>query len=266
MAQTRPTQPGSFDDLQHLPGPLPSFFVKGVDVSHHNGSIDWLRLRQAGVDFVYIKTTEGVGTPDPMAQTHALGARSAGLKTGYYHFCRPSPKSGNAAIVADAEAEASDFKKALKNLPKADLPPVMDLEDDGPNVPSAPSDFLLWAQTMALALFDPAAVLPYPVIYSRAEYLDRRLPPGHKLGATCKLWLSRYTADYRKALPGKGWADWSIWQFTEQGLLLPNKLLDLNIWRRDEYTALLSAGELLAVLRPVGFGLGDDLHAELRSS
>lgn len=262
MAQTR-TQPTRFEDVKNLPGALPDHFVKGVDVSHHNGNVDWAVLSAAGVEFAFVKVTEGINTPDPMAQTHALGARQAGLKIGYYHFCRPSPQSGRAAIVADAKAEAMDFKLALRNLPKPDLPPVLDLEADGAAVPAAPTDFLAWVQTFAGELFDPAGVLLFPILYSRAEYLARRLPSNHNLGSICKLWLSRYTADYRQAQPAGGWTDWSIWQFTEAGGLLPTGPLDLNLWRRAEYTDLLQLHRMLAEIRPAKTSVEELLHAAM---
>lgn len=62
------------------------FPVKGIDISHHNGRIDFKRVAADSVDFVIIKATEGVSFRDSMLLRNYRGARHAGLRTGYYHF------------------------------------------------------------------------------------------------------------------------------------------------------------------------------------
>lgn len=58
--------------------------VRGLDVSHHQGHIDWSALK--GWDFVYIKATEGRTWTDPLFEENWLGAGQAGLVRGAYHF------------------------------------------------------------------------------------------------------------------------------------------------------------------------------------
>lgn len=62
--------------------------VKGIDVSRHNGHIDWKSVAADSVEFVFIKATEGVNHRDSMLLRHYEGARAAGLRTGFYHFFR----------------------------------------------------------------------------------------------------------------------------------------------------------------------------------
>lgn len=64
------------------------FPVRGIDISHHNGKIDFRRVAADSIDFVYIKSTEGVDHTDPLFRTNYTSARKAGLATGFYHFFR----------------------------------------------------------------------------------------------------------------------------------------------------------------------------------
>ena len=84
--------------------------VQGVSVSAANGSIDWPRLKAAGVDFTYISATIGATTRDPAYETNRKGAGDAGIRFGAVHhfdLCRLSgdqaglfvttvPRMGNA--------------------------------------------------------------------------------------------------------------------------------------------------------------------------
>lgn len=68
------------------------FPVQGIDVSHHQGEIDWTVLKEQGVDFAYIKATEGGDHIDRRFAVNWRAAPAAGIRWGAYHFftlCRP---------------------------------------------------------------------------------------------------------------------------------------------------------------------------------
>lgn len=97
------------------PGRFP---IRGVDVSRHQGKIDWRMVAGDDIAFAYIKATEGGDWRDPQFRINWRDARKAGLATGAYHFftlCRPG------------RDQARNF---LAVLPRQDkmLPPVVDLE------------------------------------------------------------------------------------------------------------------------------------------
>lgn len=95
--------------------------VTGIDVSHHQGAIDWPAVAGGGVAFAYVKASEGGDYRDPELVTNWQGARGAGLKVGAYHFyrlCRPGA------------LQAANFLDALPKDP-GQLPPVLDVEDMG---------------------------------------------------------------------------------------------------------------------------------------
>ena len=122
--------------------------LQGIDVSKHNGVIDWQKVKASGIDFAFIRIAyRGYGTSgslkeDEMARENLLGAKAAGLKVGVYIFSQAVnaseaveeadfvlgllEKYGNS--TADApEDSARQQRDALKGLP-LDLPVIFDPE------------------------------------------------------------------------------------------------------------------------------------------
>ena len=62
--------------------------IAGIDVSKHNGNIDFKQVRDDDYQFVFIKATEGKTYKDDAFDRNYRGARDAGLKVGAYHFFR----------------------------------------------------------------------------------------------------------------------------------------------------------------------------------
>jgi lysozyme len=58
----------------------------GIDVSHHQGPIDWSEVATDDIAFAYIKTTEGSDVIDYRFGENWAGAAGAGLDRGAYHF------------------------------------------------------------------------------------------------------------------------------------------------------------------------------------
>lgn len=66
--------------------------TRGIDVSHHQGPIDWNAVAGDDVDFAFIKATEGQDFHDPRFKQNWAAARAAGVPRGAYHyftFCTP---------------------------------------------------------------------------------------------------------------------------------------------------------------------------------
>lgn len=95
--------------------------VVGIDVSHHQGAIDWARVRAGGIGFAFIKATEGATFVDPAFANHWARARAAGLPRGAYHFF---------TFCTAGRDQAANF---IATVPLDDgaLPPVVDLEFGG---------------------------------------------------------------------------------------------------------------------------------------
>lgn len=106
-------------DSQSKPSATPRW-VKGIDASHHQASIDWQRARRAGIAFAYLKATEGSSYVDPTFRSRWEDAARAGLKVGGYHFfglCSPGAAQGEHFATTLASAGAADS-----------LPPAVDVE------------------------------------------------------------------------------------------------------------------------------------------
>src|SRR5277367_3088008 len=63
--------------------------VKGVDVSHYDGAIDWGKVKAAGIDFAFMKATESTDFIDPEFAANWKFAASNNVIRGAYHFLRP---------------------------------------------------------------------------------------------------------------------------------------------------------------------------------
>ncbi|MDP1824356.1 MAG: GH25 family lysozyme [Archangium sp.] len=169
------------------------FAVRGLDVSHHNGLIDWPRVAQSGVSFVYVKASEGGDVADARFAENLRGARAAGLKAGAYHFftfCRPG------------EDQAKQFLSLVKMAP-GDLPPAVDVEFVG-NCRDRPSREVVRENLEQWLSLVEQALGRRPVIYSTpdaaAEFLG---------GLPHVLWL--------RQLPGEPQRPWAFWQFDPSG-------------------------------------------------
>lgn len=215
-------------NIAGLPDNLPEDCTAGVDLSHHNANPDWTAISNSGAGFVFIKISEGVGSHDAKAQEHANNAKQNGLKIGYYHFCRPDIKSGG-TIINDATAEADDALAVISKLPAPDLPLVLDLEDQKNwDTKLSKPDYLVWVSTFLKRIKEKSGV--DSIIYSRKEYLDRKLPANHNLGKY-KIWISYYPSrpDANNVACPVGWDDWAIWQYTEKGVIGNSSPIDINI-------------------------------------
>lgn len=103
------------------PDPL-LFPVMGVDVSHHQGRIDWRSLRSQGVEFAYIKATEGDDFIDKRFEENWREAKKQGIYRGAYLFY---------SLRFDGESQARNFMKTVPAHEALTLPPAIDLEYGG---------------------------------------------------------------------------------------------------------------------------------------
>lgn len=93
--------------------------MKGIDISSYQGHIDFNRVKNTGVEVVFMKTTEGRTYIDPTIDEHYQGALDAGLKIGYYHFLRNN----------ETQDEINNFLNTLGNK-KIDCKIAIDMETD----------------------------------------------------------------------------------------------------------------------------------------
>jgi lysozyme len=176
----------------------------GIDVSQWQGVIDWKAVKEdpKNVEFAIIKATEGVGFRDKQLVYNAVEAKRNNIKISYYHFATLNSKN----VEADAKAEAEYFLATIKDLPKADLPLVLDIETD--KIGLSNTEVLLYINTFFKALGTNDYML-----YSYTPFLNINLPKNHGLG-NIPLWIAAYTRSLK--LPN-GWTKCWAWQYTQKG-------------------------------------------------
>jgi lysozyme len=77
---------------------LPTTVFDGViDVSHHNGAIDWPAVAETGIALAFIKATQGTGFVDPAFARNCCAAVKAGVLVVPYHFLDPGEADEQAA-------------------------------------------------------------------------------------------------------------------------------------------------------------------------
>lgn len=176
--------------------------VRGIDVSHHNGAINWQKVHAAGIAFAYTKATEGVGLNDTHFTTNYAVIKSNGMLRGAYHFFRPR---------SDAQAQADSFLHVVNRLePGDDLPPTLDVEaDDGQSAKVIISGVQKWLDVVEAKLGRT------PIIYTSASFWNAKLN-GTTQFVTHLLWVAHYTFKPKPIIP-TGFAKYTIWQFSEKG-------------------------------------------------
>lgn len=97
---------------------LKDYQVIGVDVSHHQKDIDWSKIKKEGVQFAFIKATEGANFKDKSFLINVKNAKKENIDIGAYHFF---------TFCKSAEEQFVNFNESI-NAIALDLPPVIDFE------------------------------------------------------------------------------------------------------------------------------------------
>ena len=201
--------------------PWSRYPVRGVDVSHYQGSIDWEALRAQGVDFAFIKATEGSSMQDDRFLQNLDGALSAGVRAGAYHFF---------SFDSSGRAQAENFIRAVP-LIRGMLPCAVDVEFYGDKAANPPDVAPTRRELRALLEALEAAYGRKPVIY--ATQLSYR---KYVAGAfdDYDLWI-RNVYLYPMMPEGR---DWTFWQYSDKGKLDGcegvEPYIDLNVFCGSE--------------------------------
>ena len=190
--------------------------VFGVDVSSYQGVVDWPVLAAQGVDFAFIKATEGSTLRDGRFADNWTGAQAAGVRVGAYHFL---------SYDTPGEIQADNFID-LVPVTEGALPPVVDIEFYGDYLEQPPE------KEHVRSILDPLmerleahyGVKPILYVTSRSYYLYLA---GSGYGEY-PIWCSSPTVF--PLVPG-----WDFWQYSHtarlEGYDGSQDRIDLNIFR-----------------------------------
>lgn len=195
--------------------------IHGIDISHHQGTIDWATLKdEAVIDerpirFIMIKATEGANKIDENFKDNFYNAREYGFTRGAYHFY---------GTRSTAKAQAQFFISQVK-LEKGDLPPVLDVE----HKPSNQTDEEFKESVLEwLRIVENHYGVP-PIVYTYYKFKLRYL--SDSAFDAYPYWIAHYYVDkveYEGA--------WKFWQHTDAGRLPGIKGdVDFNIYNGSFY-------------------------------
>ena len=205
----------------------PESYMLGIDVSVHQGEIDWDEVKAAGFDFVMMRCgnrgyVTGLIAEDANFKANIRGALDAGLEVGVYFFSQ--------ALTEDEALEEAEFVIELLDGYDISFPVAFDWEivnDPDGDTPRTSyldpeqltNNFLVFAQRLEMEGYTPAvysnkktAVWKYDL--ARIQDYD--------------LWYAEYND-----LPGLPYK-WEMWQYSSKGNVPGiNGSVDLNICFKD---------------------------------
>ncbi|ALN59856.1 glycosyl hydrolase family 25 lysozyme [Lysobacter enzymogenes] len=187
--------------------------LRGIDVSHHQGAIDWRAVARDDVAFAYLKASEGGDHRDRRYAANARDARAAGVAVGAYHFF---------TFCRDGGAQAANFLAAAPAAADA-LPPAVDLEFGG-NCGRRPDGAAMRAELDAFLAPVEAAYGKPALLYVTPEFFDayRAALPSRPLWRRAIL----RAPDSRAA--------WTLWQYHNRARVAGiDGPVDLNVFDGD---------------------------------
>lgn len=173
--------------------------MNGIDVSQWQGAIDFEAVARAGIEFVYIKASEGIDLVDPFFYRNYANAKNAGLPVGFYHYL-------TARSASAARQEAWHFTSVTEGL-SGEGKMVMDIEDLGGLTREEINEIALsFMQGVEEYSSKQAAV--YADAYNASSVLEADL-------AVYPLWIAQYGVDEPDM--DNPWGTWAGWQYTDLG-------------------------------------------------
>lgn len=200
--------------------------IRGIDLSHWNGAVDFSKVKRAGIDFCILKAggSDGGLYTDSAFEHYYRGAKNAGLYVGAYYFVGRKFQ-GEAAGRADAER----FLKICAGK-TFDYPLFLDVEI----VPSsAQKENTIAAYNFLLRVENAGC---YAGFYTSDGLFTHILQPSVMVR------FDRWAARYSKKEPEK-MGKWGIWQYSSNGRISGiTGRVDLDLSRVDYASIITGKG------------------------
>lgn len=192
--------------------------IHGIDVSHHQGLLNWSALARDGVAFAFIKSTEGSTFQDDRFTANLTGATNAGMLVAAYHYVRSS---------ATAAAQVANV---VRTVPRT-IPVIPDIEANSGGIALAQEFVALLGKA---GYHVPLTYLPRWYWAQIGSPSLKGLPP---------LWSSRYPdnvpgsiADEYADVPLSYWAGYggstvTVLQYTSSAIIAGKSPLDANAFQ-----------------------------------
>lgn len=209
--------------------------VVGIDVSEHNKTVDFNKVKADGIDFVYVRVGYTGYTKkklslnyDPYYQENITNALAAGLQVGVYWYSQ--------ALNEDEALQEANMLLNVIGSYNITLPVVYDYEFAGVGENGRlDSANLSKAQMTAnsLAFLNRVSQMGYtPCLYANYNFLEKSVYAS-QISSVAKIWLAHYntSTDY----PG----DYEYWQYTSDGRVNGiSGRVDMNVWYQGAQPAV----------------------------
>jgi hypothetical protein len=169
--------------------------LKGIDIFHGQGKIDWTKVK--GIDFVIMKAGEGRSFKDTQFENNYAGCKAVGLPVGAYQFSR--------ALNAQQAKEEAEFFLSLIKGKKFEFPCYYDMEwDQQAALPKAVNTEIAatWINTVKAAGYMAG-------LYTNPSWYNNHFNPANL--PECEWWIAQWASSSSLA-ESKG----GLWQYTDK--------------------------------------------------
>ncbi|NCB32322.1 MAG: lysozyme [Erysipelotrichia bacterium] len=200
----------------------------GIDVSFHQGVIDWQKVKASGVEFAIIRVgyrgyESGILNEDTKFRANMEGAAAAGIDLGVYFF-------SSAITREEAEEEAAYVLNEIKDY-SITCPVVYDMENVGSNDRIAVLDLASRTEMAAAFCAKIKAAVYEPMVYGSANWLSTMLQTWN-LQDSYPFWVASYHQTVKD--PEYPYV-FEMWQYDNTGTIDGiDKSVDLNIWLKKK--------------------------------
>lgn len=173
--------------------------LQGIDVSTHQGTIDWNKVKASGIGFAVLRAGFGQysSQKDKRFEANYSGAKAAGIPVGAYHY-------SYAKSSADAVKEAKTFLGWLAGK-QFEYPVYFDIEDS--SVASLSKETLSSIAQSFCETMENAGY--FAGIYANKYWLTSKL--DYEKIKNYTIWLAHYTSQTDYSRP------YGIWQYSSTG-------------------------------------------------
>lgn len=189
--------------------------VFGVDVSSYQGTVNWETMKAQGVDFAFIKASEGSSLQDSSFGENWENAIAAGIRTAGYHFF---------SYDSSGATQADNFIEKVPVVPGA-MPPVIDVEFYGEYLETPMSPESVFPILSELVTRLEEAYGQKPILYVTYKSYELYVKDHY---SDYPIWVSSPTV-------APFWIDWTFWQYSHsarmEGYVGTQERIDLNVFR-----------------------------------
>lgn len=183
-------------------------YKKGIDVSEWQGTIDWNKVKAAGIEFAMIKAGSGRNRVDPEFKRNISECNRLGIPCGVYWF----------SYAYTEELAHNEAKYCLEAIApyKLDYPVAFDFEYDSVNNAAKLGIEITREMASSFArafLEDIEAARYYAMLYTNSDYLKRYF--DQDLAKRYDVWLAMWQANPN--LNDKPTQAGGIWQYSDTG-------------------------------------------------